>query len=224
MRKLTPKEIAKIDQRLESLKIQYLEIYHEIWDHYFTELEKKPIEEFESTFKQLNETFAWSIVKKMEKELRKATNKQVSQMQWEALKFWKLTPFELACMLTSVALYFSCYWLWKAEGAIVFIASMALVGIVIIWKNQGQGIAWNLGIIKQKPVKSLQTAIFFRLGLFYGVLSWYFIGINNWGNFNPGIIGNLIIWPSSTAILSYILTLVKVSFSFSNLNQERITS
>ena len=58
MRKLSEQEIARIDQRLESLKIFYLEIYHEIRDHYFTELEKKPVEEFEATFQQLNETFA----------------------------------------------------------------------------------------------------------------------------------------------------------------------
>ena len=36
MRTLSPEEITLIDQRLESLKIQYLEIYHELRDHYFT--------------------------------------------------------------------------------------------------------------------------------------------------------------------------------------------
>lgn len=74
MRTLYQKEIAKINQRLESLKINFLEIYHEIRDHYFTELEKKPVEEFEATIQELNETFAWSVVKGMGKELRKATN------------------------------------------------------------------------------------------------------------------------------------------------------
>lgn len=176
MRTLSLQEIARIDQRLESLKIQYLEIFHELRDHYFTELEKTPVEEFEATFQQLNETFAWSVVKKMEKELRKATNRQIGQLQLDSLKFWNLSFKENLVYASWIGFLMLAFVNFGVTGLMFTTAILAAAVILGIWYSLGFKDSMNLSITRHKPLNSLKVGIFSRMGLAFGMLPWIHFG------------------------------------------------
>ncbi|AMQ57677.1 hypothetical protein [Algoriphagus sanaruensis] len=212
MRKLSPQEIVRIDQRLESLKIFYLEIYHEIRDHYFTELEKKPVEEFEAIFQQLNETFAWSVVKGMEKEVRKATNRQIGQLQLDSLKFWNLGWKENLTYAAWLGLLIFAFVKFGINGLMFATSILAFMVILGIWYKLGFKDALNLSISRHKPLNSLKVGVFSRIGFAFGMLSWIHFGtklsyddaILN----SPKFILGFIILVASL----YLLSLVKVAF------------
>jgi len=88
MRQLSEQEIELIHKRLKSLYIRYTEVYEEIFDHYCTSLENTPETESSKIFAKLNETFGWSMVKGMDKELEKNVSEQVWVAQLDFLKFW----------------------------------------------------------------------------------------------------------------------------------------
>jgi hypothetical protein len=176
MRTLSPQEFTQIDQRLESLKIYYLEIYHEIRDHYFTELEKKPIEEFEATFEKLNETFAWSVVKGMEKEVRKATNRQIGQLQLNSLKFWNLNWKENLAYASWSALLILAFVNFGVNGLMFTTAILAIAVVLGIWSILGIKNFFTLSITRHKPLKSFDVGVFSRMGFAFGLLSWIHFG------------------------------------------------
>ncbi len=212
MRTLTPQEISQIDQRLESLKIQYLEIFHEIRDYYFTELEKKPVDEFEATFQQLNETFAWSVVKGMEKEVRKATNRQIGQLQLDSLKFWNLGWKENLTYASWLGLMVVAFLNFGITGLLFTTSILAFMVIIGIWHKLGFKDALNLSITRHKPLNTLKVGVFSRMGVAFGMLPWIHFGtklssddaIFDNSQFILGII---------TLIASlYLFSLVKVAF------------
>ena len=176
MRTLSPQEISQIDQRLESLKIQYLEILHELRDHYFTELEKKSSEEFEGTFQQLNETFAWSVVKKMEKEVRKATNRQIGQLQLDSLKFWNLNWKENLAYASWSAFLILAFVNFGVNGLMFTTAILAIAVVFGIWSILGIKNFFTLSITRHKPLKSFDVGVFSRMGFAFGLLSWIHFG------------------------------------------------
>ena len=212
MRKLSEQEIARIDQRLGSLKIFYLEIYHEIRDHYFTELEKKPVEEFEATFQQLNETFAWSVVKGMEKEVRKATNRQIGQLQLDSLKFWNLGWKENLTYASWLGLMVLAFLNFGITGLMFATSILAFMVIIGIWHKLGFKDALNLSITRHKPLNSLKVGVFSRMGFAFGMLPWI--------HFGTKLSSDDAIFDSSQFILGfiillaslYLLSLVKVAF------------
>jgi len=176
MRTLSPQEISQIDQRLESLKIYYLEILHELRDHYFTELEKKSSEEFEGTFQQLNETFAWSVVKKMEKEVRKATNRQIGQLQLDSLKFWNLNWKENLAYASWSAFLILAFVNFGVNGLMFTTAILAIAVVFGIWSILGIKNFFTLSITRHKPLKSFDVGVFSRMGFAFGLLSWIHFG------------------------------------------------
>jgi hypothetical protein len=212
MRKLTPIEITRIDQRLESLKIFYLEIYHEIRDHYFTELEKKSSEEFEATFQKLNETFAWSVVKNMEMELRKATNRQIGQLQLDSLKFWKLSLKENLVYGLWIGFLMLAFLNFGVTGMMFTMAILAAAVILGIWSILGVKNFFTLSITRQKPLNSFDVGVFSRMGFGFGLLSWTHFGTKLSSDdaiFNTSqIILGIII----TLFSLYLFSLVKVAF------------
>lgn len=176
MRILSTQEIVRIDERLESLKIQYLEIFHELRDHYFTELEKKPVDEFEPTFQQLNESFSWSIVKNMEKELRKATNRQIGQLQLDSLKFWNLGWKENLTYASWLGLMVLAFSNFGVTGLLFTTSILAFMVIIGIWNKLGFKDALNLSITNYKPLNSLKVGVFSRMGVAFGMLPWIHFG------------------------------------------------
>lgn len=212
MRTLTPQEISQIDQRLESLKIQYLEILQEIRDHYFTELEKKTVDEFDATFQQLNETFAWSVVKGMEKEVRKATNRQIGQLQLDSLKFWKLGWKENLVYTSWLGLMVLAFLNFGITGLLFTTSILSFMVIIGIWNKLGFKDALNLSITRHKPLNSLKVGVFSRMGVAFGMLPWIHFGtklssVDAIFDNSQFILGIIILIASL-----YLFSLVKVAF------------
>ncbi|MFN3997731.1 hypothetical protein [Algoriphagus sp.] len=213
MRTLSSLEIARIDQRLESLKIHYLEIYHEIRDHYFTELEKRSDEEFEATFQQLNETFAWSVVKGMEKELRKATSRKIAQLQWDSLTFWKLSCWELAlsgiliCTFPAIYFKFGLIDLMTATGLI------SLLSAIAIWAWVAIKSAINFSISRHKPMSCISAELFGRMVFPLSSYSWLYFGAKWISGYNTFWLIDLFIMFLIISQAIFLLTLTKVVFN-----------
>jgi hypothetical protein len=214
MRTLSTQEIAQIDQRLESLKIQYLEIFHEIRDHYFTELEKKPIEEFEANFEKLNETFSWPMVKWMEKELKKSAEKQINEMQWEMLKFWKPDNPDFYIAPVSILLILPMFVLFDVEGVTLMMGIIGVLGILISFL----ALLKKLKFIPKRFSFQFDTAlshqIYNKSGVFVGGAFLILVAINNWNSSNPGMGGRIIIWIIAIPHLLYYLTLIRVALNW----------
>jgi hypothetical protein len=214
MRKLSDIEIQTIKTRLDKLQIAYLEIYNELLDHYISELEQKSPSDFLQEFDQLNETFAWSVVKKMESNLEKNTHKQVGKMQWDSLKFWDYSANEAIPSMVIIAILLTSYLLKDLEALFISLSMFSLIGIILAWKIQGKGINFSLSVKKQKPVNCISKIILIRLGILYACLSWFWVGLSNWGNSNPGPIGTFLGIIIASFVFLYIASLIKVSIYF----------
>jgi hypothetical protein len=212
MRTLSPEEITLIDQRLESLKIQYLEIYHELRDHYFTELEKKSAEDFEATFQQLNETFAWSVVKKMEKELRKATTKQIGSLQLKALRFWELSGAELSIALLILGSLVCSFFFLDLPAFFSATGIIAISGSIVMWALLGWRKSFNFSLNRQKPIGSFSAAILIRLSPVYGFFGYTPLGIRLSGGNSEDLIYSILFIGLGLVMTIFLLTIVKISF------------
>jgi hypothetical protein len=212
MRTLSPEEITLIDQRLESLKIQYLEIHHEIRDHYFTELEKKSAEDFEATFQQLNETFAWSVVKKMEKELRKATTKQIGLLQLDSLKFWNLSWKENLAYASWLAFLILAFINFGVSGLMFTTGVLAIAVVLGIWSILGVKNFFTLSITRHKPLKSFDVGVFSMMGFAFGLLSWIQLGSKLSKDDAIFDISQFILGMIITIFSLYLFSLIKITF------------
>lgn len=214
MRTLTTQEILRIDQRLANLKIYYLEIYHELRDHYFTELEKKSEEEFEATLQQLNETFAYSVVKSMQNKLKKATKKQITAMQWEMLKFWKLNNSNIFIVPLTLMAITLIYFLFDVEGLTLSVGIVSLFGIPISWYAIGGGLTISAKKFSAHFNKALSHQIFDKSGAFYAGIYWIYVGVNSWNSSNPGQIGTILSWLIVAPNILYMITLIRITIDW----------
>ena len=214
MRTLSSQEITRIDQRLESLKIQYLEIYQELRDHYFTELEKKSSEEFEPTFDQLNETFSWPMVKLMEKGLKKSAEKRIKEMQWEMLKFWKPDNPDFHIAPLSILLILPMFVLFDVEGVTLLMGIIGVLGILISFL----ALLGKFTFIPKRFSFQFDTALshqfYHKSGFFIGGPLLILVAINNWNSSNPGLVGRIMIWLFAIPHLLYYLTLIRVALNW----------
>jgi hypothetical protein len=214
MRTLSTQEIAQIDHRLESLKIQYLEIFHELRDHYFTELEKKPVEEFEVTFKLLNETFAWSVVKGMEKNLYKVAGKQIKEMQWDMIKFWKSDNTNFYITPLAILFLIPTYFFLEVEGVVLLIGIIGLIGIPVSFIAAKD----EIKIIPRRFTFQLKTAFshqfFSKNGIFLHGAPFIYTAINNWNSSNPGVVGSILIWFLAIPYILHYTTLIRIALDW----------
>lgn len=222
MRKLSETEIQTIKYCLDRLQIMYIEIYDELLDHYISELEKRQETEFSAVLDQLNEAFTWSVVKKMEKNLQKNAIQQVAKMQWEALKFWNLSFNEVIIGLSFISMIMISFFWKNLEGVFISLSMFSLIGIILTWKIQGKGINFSLFTKNQKPVACISKAIIMRLGLLYGCMSWALIDLNYYSDLGP--VGNFLGILLTSSIFFYIVSLIKVAFSYKKPNLNTIIS
>jgi hypothetical protein len=171
MRKLSELEIQKIDQRLKSLKIRYIEIYEEIRDHYITALEQVSLEKFDAKKEVLDDEFAWSVVRKMEKELSKQVSKQVLVAQLEFLKFWNHGIKGLLIALVGLsAIVITTFSIPPSELILVFLAIIicTAVGVFIIKRD-------SLSFSLSHKTVSISSAIALkRIGILNSVFLWIY--------------------------------------------------
>jgi hypothetical protein len=222
MRTLSPQEIAQIDQRLESLKINYLEIYHELRDHYFSELEKKSEVEFESSFQQLNASFDWKVVKRMEKSLERTTKSQITSMQWEQLKFWKLSNPDWYLTPLVLLLILIVYVLSDVEGMCLMVGVVSIIGIAITWFSVRDDFTFSLRNFTVRSKKVLSREILMKSGFFFGGIYWFYVAESNWNNPNSGIAGTIVAWIFVIPIIFYMVTFIKIALRWKQKKSQAI--
>ena len=222
MRTLSPQEIAQIDQRLESLKINYLEIYHELRDHYFSELEKKSEVEFESSFQQLNASFDWKVVERMEKSLERTTKSQITSMQWEQLKFWKLSNPDWYLAPLVLLLIFMVYVLSDFEDMCLIVGVVSIIGIAVTWFAVGDDFTFSLRNFTVRSKKVLSREILNKSGVFYSGIFWFYIAELNGNKSVPGIAGIIIIWTIVILMIFYMVTLIQITLRWKQKKSQTI--
>jgi hypothetical protein len=205
------------------LRIQYVEIYDEIKDHYLSELEKKSANEFEATFQQLNEAFAWSVVKKMEKNLERSTDQIITHLQWAELKFWKLNSKSQLYPLLMMLVLGVVYRFLDVEGMTLTVAVIALVSIPIIWYSIWTEISFSPRRFNFKSAKAFPNQIVNRIGICFSGLSLFYVAINNWNDSNPGVTGTIMIWLITAPATLYILSLIQVALAWKERQQRAIS-
>lgn len=189
MRMLSENEIQLIKAHLESLSLSYIEIYNELYDHYVTALEAVSEESFESRKNELDEEFAWSVVREMEKELLKNVSEQLEQSQFEALKFWKMDFWKVLGIFIYTALLITVYEFISLDVMLVFSFVPAL-GIMIALLNQsGNYFSFSLDPNYFRPRNVILQAALGRYSLVLNFSNFFFIltsiilsnnGFENW--------------------------------------------
>ncbi|SFT95575.1 hypothetical protein SAMN04489724_2949 [Algoriphagus locisalis] len=172
MRQLSEQEFALIHARLKSLNIRYIEVYEEIFDHYCTTLENVPALDSQTTIAKLNETFACSVVKNMDKELEKSVSKQVWIAQLEFLKFWKHGVKGILIGLVGFfALAISILLIPASELILVFLVLIfCTTGGIYFMKRDAMNFSFQ-----HKSVSVSSIAVIKRVGLLNSLMCWIWI-------------------------------------------------
>ncbi|MDG1278583.1 MAG: hypothetical protein P8O16_14970 [Algoriphagus sp.] len=212
MRKLLPIELEWIHTRLKSMQIRYSEVYEEIFDHYCFALENTLAEDSPKIIAKLNEDFAWSVVKRMDKIRRKASNQQLNKMQLETLKIWNLKGTSLILLFIILAISISIsYWL----GTFAFISWVGIVGfsgIILLYLKHRSALNFSLNPWEGKTTNSFSHVLYSRFSFFLGIFPYAFIGIDK-VNFDRLYSGSQFFTVSNIAfvlLLLYGLSLIKV--------------
>jgi hypothetical protein len=171
MRQLTSQELEWIHTRLKSLHIRYTEVYEEILDHYCTKLENTPELESPRAIAKLNQTFAYSVVKKMDKELAENVSKKVNQAQLEYLKFWDFGSkgFLIALgVVIGVVLFFT----FVPETELIIVSLIVIpIGSILAQYILGKRLYFTL---KHKPVDIWAASVARRISLFASIFVWIY--------------------------------------------------
>ena len=172
MRQLTSQELEQFHARLKSLHIRYTEVYEETFDHYCTTLENTPALDSPVIIAKLNDTFAWSVVKRMEKNSRRAQNQQANKMQLESLKIWKLKSSSLLILLAILTMSLSIsYWL----GTFAFISCVGLItllGFMHALVKYRSELNFSLNPTKERPTNSFSHVLIARFYPFIGPMTY----------------------------------------------------
>jgi hypothetical protein len=170
MRRLSPIELEWIHTRLKSLHIRYTEVFEEIFDHYHSALEECSEANSDQVLYKLNEDFTRDIVKKMERELLKASKKQVTQMQIESFKLWKydiqtaiifiFLSFTSIVVAAIFSKYILCIWL----------SIVTIGGLVLMFTKDNALFNINLAPWNNSNARAVSQIIFNRSGFLIGAI------------------------------------------------------
>lgn len=129
-RRLSDIEVQTIKDRLSRLQIAYVEIYDELLDHYISSLEQFPASEFDKKREVLDDEFAWSVVRGLEKELLNAVSIQLQNSQLEALKIWKLDALKVLGIFSYAFFLLIIYHLISLDVMMIF-SFLPVLGILV---------------------------------------------------------------------------------------------
>lgn len=208
MRKLTEIEIQSIKDRLDSLSLSYVEIYNELLDHYVTALERLEPEEFEDKKEMLDEEFAWSVVRGMEKQLLNSVSNQLQNSQLEALKFWKMDFWKVLGIFCYAAFLISVYRFISLDVMFAFSFLPIFVVFGALLYHSGNYFSLTLDPKYHRPRNVILQAAFGRYALVYNFLNAFFFICYTFLN-----IQGVALWPMlllvlySTVINLYALSL-----------------
>ncbi|MGY6520371.1 MAG: hypothetical protein ACXIUD_01490 [Mongoliitalea sp.] len=153
MRKLSETEIQTIQTRLDRCLIAYQEIYDELLDHYISALEQESEENFLKKKEELDDTFSWSVIKGMEKELEKSVWKEFLRTARSSYQVWTLGWKKLGILLLVGLLATPVFQLTGPEGTYIVSALIlfSLVGFSIYFNKNKYGFSWSLAPSVHKP-------------------------------------------------------------------------
>jgi uncharacterized protein YlaN (UPF0358 family) len=189
MRRLTDIEIQIIKDRLDSLSLSYVEIYNELLDHYVTALEEVGPEEFAGKKEMLDEEFAWSVVRNMEKELLKNVSQELQNSQLEALKFWKMDFLGLTGILAYTVVLIMVYHFISLDLMMVFSFLPAFGIMIALLYHSGNYFSFNLDPKYHRPRNVILQAALGRYQLVLNFSNFFFMlssiilnnnGLENW--------------------------------------------
>lgn len=171
MRKLKSQELEWIHTRLKSLYIRYTEVYQEIFDHYCTTLEQSPAIESPAIIAKLNDTFAWSVVKNMDKELERNVSKQVLTSQLDFLKFWNHgLKGILIGIFGLVALAIPSFIIPASELILVFLVLIfCTTGGIYYMKRDAMNFSFQ-----HKSVSVSSLAVLKKVGILNSLICWLY--------------------------------------------------
>jgi len=169
MRKLSMEEIQSIEDRLDKMSISYVEIYNELLDHYTTTLEQVSSDKFASTKEVLDEEFAWSVVRRMDKELLNTVSTQLQESQLELLKFWKLDFWKVLSIFTYTSLLLVVYHFFSLDVIFIFAIIPALFSVAALLYHSGNYFGFPLDPNYYRPRKVILQAAFGKYGLAYSL-------------------------------------------------------
>ncbi|WP_291787522.1 hypothetical protein [Cecembia sp.] len=167
MRTLTETETQTIKARLDRCLIAYQEIYDELLDHYISALEQVSVKEFLEKKEELDDTFSWSVIKGLEKELEKSAWKEFLLTARSSYKIWTLGWKKLGILLFVGLLFIPVFQFTGPEGTYIVSALVlfSLVGFSIYFNKTKYGFTWSLDPSVHKP-KYVLAQQFFGTHLF----------------------------------------------------------
>jgi len=219
MRQLSEQEIVSIHARLKSLHIRYTEVYEEIFDHYCTTLENVPVLDYPTIIARLNETFAWSVVKGMDKELEKNVSKQVLAAQLDFLKFWNhgIKGF-LVGLAGFASLAIFAFTIPASESILVFLAIILFTTAGVFFMRR-DALSFSLS---HKSVSISSAIVIKRVGILNTVFVWIYVFPSV---FTHGAIFSnaLVVWGMGIVTIFSILYSISLLAISANLSNHRTT-
>jgi hypothetical protein len=171
MRKLSSIELEWIHTRLKSLHIRYTEVYEEIFDHYCTTLENTPELESPRAIAKLNQTFAYSVVKNMDRELAENVSKQVNLAQLRYLKFWHFGSKGFLVVLGAV-IGVVLFFIVVPETELIITSLIAIsLGSILAKYILRKRLPFTL---KHKPIDIWPASVSKRVSLFFSIYIWIY--------------------------------------------------
>lgn len=182
MRKLSEIEIRTIKTRLDRLQIAYLEIYNELLDHYVTALEQVEPEEFGNKKEMLDEEFAWSVVRDMEKQLLNSVSSELQSSQLEALKFWKM-DFWKVLVIFSYSIFLVMVHLFISLDVMLVFSFLPIVGILVaLLYHSGNSFSFSRDPKYHRPKNVILQGALGRYVLIFNLLNAFFMGTSTFLN------------------------------------------
>ena len=136
MRNLLEKEIVSIHTRLKNLKIQYTEVYEEIFDHYHSALEENSEDISEGVFQKLNSDFSEDTVRKMEESVERSSKKLIELLQWNELKFWNNNVEFTTCQVLFLSGLALMFYYFDVPGMYLYVGIFSLICIPMKYVSQ----------------------------------------------------------------------------------------
>lgn len=171
MRNLSENEIQIIKARLDRCLIAYRELYDELLDHYISALEQVSEEDFSQKKEELDDTFSWSVIKGMEKELEKAAWKEFLRTARSSYQLWTLGWKKLSILLCVGLLTIPVFQLTGPEGTYIVSALIlfSLIGFSIYFNKNKYGFSWSLAPSIHKPRYVLAQQFFGAHVFIFGI-------------------------------------------------------
>ncbi|WP_194974796.1 hypothetical protein [Aquiflexum lacus] len=182
MKKLSDIEIQTIKDRLDRCLITYVEIYDELLDHYISALEQVASEEFGNRMEALDEEFAWSVVKRMEKELLNSVSNQLQSSQLQALKFWKM-DFWKVLVIFSYSIFLVMVNLFISLDVMLVFSFLPIVGILVaLLYHSGNSFSFSRDPKYNRPKNVILQGALGRYVLIFNLLNAFFLGTSTFLN------------------------------------------